>query len=187
MSKTSEYLRFRLCCVDWCRSTDVSASTFRVKQSTKKSTTLALLGSNNYGTMTLQNIKRLPSAVTLLSAPQISRSTLTVTQSSVVPWITSVMSLYLQKWLNFLSSQVRYLLYHSTGRGNTADTRHSDTVMTGVGPEFQISHTIRRYSNFSINYFEVDFSVNVSVTLLILPLQSAVGLVKLYFHSKTCL
>jgi hypothetical protein len=173
--KTSDYLRFRLRCVDCCTSTDVTndvcASTFRVERSTKKSTTLALLGPNNYGTITLQNIERLPSAVTLLSEPQIFWSTLTITQSSVVSWITSVMCLYLQKWQIFLLSQVNYLLYHSTTRCNTVDTWHSDTIMTEVGTEFHIGQTVRRYSNFPTNYFKVDFSVNVSDTLLILPLH----------------
>jgi len=65
--------------------------------------------------------------------------------------------------------QVNYLLYHSTTRGNTADAQHSNTIMTGVGLEFQISQTIRRHSNFSISYFKVDISV--SVTLLISPLH----------------
>jgi hypothetical protein len=46
-----------------------------------------------------------------------------------------------------------------------------DTITTVVVSEFQISQAIRRYSNFSINYFKVDFPVNVSVTLLISPLH----------------
>jgi hypothetical protein len=104
--KSSDYLRFKLCCVDCCTSTDVtndvSASTFSVEQSTKKSTTLALIGPNNYGTITHQNIERLPSAVTLLSEPQIFRSALTITHRSVVSWITSVwVCIFRNDWIFF--------------------------------------------------------------------------------------